>query len=681
MLEPSPDRIEPVADHPGAPWQVLPYERQLAVKQEQVDDALTRIGRLEGYELAPIVPALEQWRYRNKLEYSFGEGPDGELVCGFHAPGRFDQILPLTDCVLASERSNAAREQVAGRAAPAGPRRLGPPHAAGLPAQPRRARGPPHRPAAGPPGHLARQARRRRADRGGRRRGAAVDPDRGARREHPGRRDRAALRRAAAARAARRPALPDLAGGVLPDQHGDGRGALRPRRRGRRACAAASASSTSTAGSARSASRSPRGRARSSGSSSSRPPCPTRSRTRSSTRSPTPPSSPATSAWRCASSSSSAGKPDVAVIDPPRAGLSQKVVRRIIEASPQRIVYVSCNPTTLAPNAAQLVEAGWVLKRRAARRHVPPDPAHRVRRTAGEAVSLTRVSRFGFVNAFLVEEEDGLTLVDTAIRAAARRRSSPRPPSSAARSCGSRSPTPTATTSARSTRSPRRCPGVEVVDLRRATRACSPRTRRPTPASRPRPSCAAPTRAPGRSPTRTLAPGDRVGSLEVVAAPGHTPGHVAFLDTRDRTLIAGDAFSTIGGVATTAKLNPLFPFPVIATWHKPTALETARTLRALDPSRLAVGHGPIVDAPGAAMDEAIAKAAPRASDAASAIVRCGAAGRRGGSARSRSATARKAWALTPMPQCEALISTCSSASGSRHERHCTMPSLREYTAT
>jgi 23S rRNA (uracil1939-C5)-methyltransferase len=58
-----------------------------------------------------------------------------------------------------------------------------------------------------------------------------------------------------------------------------------------------------------------------------------------------------------------AGRPDVLVVDPPRAGLSKKVVRRVIEAAPRRIVYVSCNPTTLAPNAAQLVEAGWTLRR------------------------------------------------------------------------------------------------------------------------------------------------------------------------------------------------------------------------------------------------------------------------------------------------------------------------------
>src|ERR671931_572104 len=80
LLEPGPDRIPAVADHPGAPWQVLPYERQLAVKAEQVDDALRRIGKLDGFELEEIVPAVEQWRYRNKLEYSFGTGAGGELV-------------------------------------------------------------------------------------------------------------------------------------------------------------------------------------------------------------------------------------------------------------------------------------------------------------------------------------------------------------------------------------------------------------------------------------------------------------------------------------------------------------------------------------------------------------------------------------------------------------------------
>ena len=58
-----------------------------------------------------------------------------------------------------------------------------------------------------------------------------------------------------------------------------------------------------------------------------------------------------------------AGTPDVAIVDPPRAGLSAKVVRRVMEAAPKRIVYVSCNPTTLAPNMKQMVESGYELRR------------------------------------------------------------------------------------------------------------------------------------------------------------------------------------------------------------------------------------------------------------------------------------------------------------------------------
>src|SRR3954464_5129770 len=112
VLSPSPERIAPQADHPGAPWQVLPYERQLEVKAEQVEDALRRIGKLDGFELEPIVPAAEQWRYRNKVEFSFGAGEDGQLVCGFHAPGRWNDIVDIEDCKLVSERVNDLRAQV-----------------------------------------------------------------------------------------------------------------------------------------------------------------------------------------------------------------------------------------------------------------------------------------------------------------------------------------------------------------------------------------------------------------------------------------------------------------------------------------------------------------------------------------------------------------------------------------
>ncbi len=120
ILQPSPERIAPVAHHPGAPWQVLAYERQLKVKQEQVDEALRRIGKLDGYVLEDIVPAVAPWRYRNKLEYSFGAEPeDGRLVCGFHAPGRWNEIVEIADCLLASEAGNAAREEIVALVPPA----------------------------------------------------------------------------------------------------------------------------------------------------------------------------------------------------------------------------------------------------------------------------------------------------------------------------------------------------------------------------------------------------------------------------------------------------------------------------------------------------------------------------------------------------------------------------------
>src|SRR5436305_143767 len=86
-----------------------------------------------------------------------------------------------------------------------------------------------------------------------------------------------------------------------------------------------------------------------------------------------------------------------------------------------------------------------------------------------------------------------------------------------------------------------------------------------------------------------LTGGDRVGSLQVVAAPGHTPGHVAFLDTRDGTLIAGDAFTTYGGVAVPSHFFLRFPLAAMATWNREQTVATAETLRALDPAVLVVG--------------------------------------------------------------------------------------------
>jgi glyoxylase-like metal-dependent hydrolase (beta-lactamase superfamily II) len=106
-----------------------------------------------------------------------------------------------------------------------------------------------------------------------------------------------------------------------------------------------------------------------------------------------------------------------------------------------------------------------------------------------------------------------------------------------------------------------------------------------------------------------LQPGDRVGSLEVVASPGHTPGHVSFLDTRDRSLIVGDVYTSYGTTQVSNHFYWRFPLAAMATFDRQTDLESARKLRSLDPSILLVGHGPAVRSPAAAMDAAIARAA------------------------------------------------------------------------
>ena len=224
-------------------------------------------------------------------------------------------------------------------------------------------------------------------------------------------------------------------------------------------------------------------------------------------------------------------------------------------------------------------------------------------------MSITRVSRFGFVNAYLVEEEDGLTLVDTTIGGRAAAKAILAAAGELGRPIGR-----IALTHAHGDHVggldalAAELPGVEVSITARDARLLM-KDKTTDPGEPPEAKLRGSYPGTRTRPTRTLSPGDRVGSLEVIAAPGHTPGHVAFMDTRDRTLICGDAYSTLGGMATSAKANPRFPLPVMATWHKPTALATARALRALDPARLAPGHGKIVDAPGAAMDAAIAKAA------------------------------------------------------------------------
>ncbi|MFD1887932.1 MBL fold metallo-hydrolase [Paenibacillus wenxiniae] len=109
-----------------------------------------------------------------------------------------------------------------------------------------------------------------------------------------------------------------------------------------------------------------------------------------------------------------------------------------------------------------------------------------------------------------------------------------------------------------------------------------------------------------------LEDGDRIGSLQVITTPGHTPGSISLLDTRSHALIAGDAFQTRGGIAVSGSLRWIFPFPALATWSKAISLQSAQRLLDLNPSLLAVGHGSMITEPIRSMQKAIDRAARKA---------------------------------------------------------------------
>jgi glyoxylase-like metal-dependent hydrolase (beta-lactamase superfamily II) len=215
---------------------------------------------------------------------------------------------------------------------------------------------------------------------------------------------------------------------------------------------------------------------------------------------------------------------------------------------------------------------------------------------------ITRVSRFGFVNCYLVREDDGLTLVDSmipwsakAIQAAAAKLGAPIVRIALTHAHSDHIGSVDALHAL--------LPEAELlISSRDARLLAKDLTLDP---DEPQTKLRGGLRGTTTRPTRTFEEGELVGSLQVIATPGHTPGHVSFLDPRSNTLICGDAFSTLGGVATSAKLNWKFPLPATATWHKPTELQSAKKLLALNPDHLAPGHGKIVDSPTAAMSAAV----------------------------------------------------------------------------
>ncbi|MDE7095981.1 MAG: 23S rRNA (uracil(1939)-C(5))-methyltransferase RlmD, partial [Muribaculaceae bacterium] len=130
LVSPSPDRIQPECGHfgvcGGCKWQHIPYEKQLECKQQTVVDALTRIGKIDLPDISPILGSKEIWRYRNKMEYTFSDKKwrtwedvksgklfdDSPDALGFHIPGAFDKVLHIDQCFLQSVLGDRIRNGI-----------------------------------------------------------------------------------------------------------------------------------------------------------------------------------------------------------------------------------------------------------------------------------------------------------------------------------------------------------------------------------------------------------------------------------------------------------------------------------------------------------------------------------------------------------------------------------------
>ena len=215
--------------------------------------------------------------------------------------------------------------------------------------------------------------------------------------------------------------------------------------------------------------------------------------------------------------------------------------------------------------------------------------------------NLIQLTRWRFVNAFLVREEDGFTLVDTTVGGAADELIA------AARDAGGEI--------RRIALTHGHGDHVGSLDALKATLGDSVEVLMPQLDARIHAGEHVVDGKPAGSwpklkttPDVRLTGGEHVGSLEVIPTPGHTPGHVSFLDTRDRSIIVGDVFTSIGGLQVTNHFHLRFPLAYMATWDKGKDLESAKKLRDLQPAMLVVGHGGPVRDPGPAMDNAVSAA-------------------------------------------------------------------------